>query len=103
MSHDRSFKIWLFAIIVAIIFLMIQALMSVAHAATVCKPVNTMFEELKGQGFKPIWSGSDAKGFITALYSHENKSWRAVVVTADASTACIVAAGEKGGLIGISL
>lgn len=102
-NHDRSFKIWLFAIIVAIIFLMIQAIASVAHAAAVCAPVEKFLDQMNKGKFKPVWSGSDGRGFTTTLYQAEDKSWLAVVIAPDMTQACIVDTGNKGSLIRQSL
>lgn len=89
--------------IVAILFLMIQSLASVAHAAPICVPVEKLLDQMIKDKFKPVWSGSDKNGFTTTLYQGEDKSWLAVVIPPDMSQACIVDSGIKGGLIGMSL
>ncbi len=103
MNADRNFRIWIFVMIAAILFLMFQALISVAHAATIRGPVNTIFDTLTKVGFKPLWRGSAATGHTTMIYAHSSGSWRAVVVMPDASAACVMASGDKNGLVGISL
>lgn len=89
--NDRNFRIWIFVIIVAIIFLMIQALASVAHAAkAVCTPVETLLDQIAKDKFVKLWSGNDKNGYITAIFQASDKSWLAVVFMPDMSQACIV-------------